>query len=484
MPARFAPSPVPWSGAGPDGDARPVKKGRAARWRHPPLLHALVALTLLAPLPFGAFPAWAWATLSGGCGALLLGWGVLALAGRVAVVRPPRCLRWSALAFALAMLWAMLQTLGFTPESWHHPLWRLTAEALGTPYRGAVSLDPAASRESVLRILSYAGVFWLAFQCGRDPAAAGYVLRAVATGSACYALYGLAVAHSGAEVILWFEKTAFLDAVTATFVNPNSFATYAGIGLLCATAVLRHRFERRAAGLVGARVRLHFLIAGFLPRNALFLAAWLVLAWALLLSLSRGGVAATALALLVFLSILAARRGRRVLALRSIGAALAIGAALFLLVGDGLERRLRDVGPDWGKRSEIYSQTVKAIDDAPLLGTGLGTFASVYRSHRTEGIRRGVRMAHNDYLELALELGLPAAALFVAAIFGLALACAGGVLGRRRDAVHPAVGVAVCTLVGAHSLVDFSLQIPAVAVTFALVLGVAVAQCWRTAQAR
>ena len=51
---------------------------------------------------------------------------------------------------------------------------------------------------------------------------------------------------------------------------------------------------------------------------------------------------------------------------------------------------------------------------------------------------------------------------------------------RRRDAVYPCIGFAATTLVAAHSLVDFSLQIPAVALTYSLLMGAACAQSWST----
>ena len=451
----------------------------AVRGRRAPVFYALIGVTLAAPLPLGAYADWAWASIAAVCGVLVAFWGLSVLTGRTTVEAPSAFTWWSASAMALAMLWAVLQTAGFMPEGWHHPFWRDSAEALGIPYRGSISLDPAASRNSILRILSYAGVFWLALQYGRDPARARYALRALAAGSACHALYGLVLAFSGIERILWLEKTVYHDAVTATFVNPNSFATYAGIGLLCATAVLRYRFGRRAARPASFRLRLNFLFAEFMPRNALFIAMWMILASALLLSLSRGGVAATALSLLVFFGVLAARSRLRLrtMVLGLIAPVLA-GAALFLVIGEGLERRVSEIGSDWPKRSEIYAQTLNAIEESPLLGTGLGTFGPVYRSHRSEEIRPGgVNMAHNDYLELSLELGIPAAALFVLSITVLALGCALSVRGRRRRSpVLPAAGVAACALVGAHALVDFSLQIPAVAATFALVLGISVAQ--------
>lgn len=448
-----------------------------ARQYSEPVFLTLIVLILAVPLPFGAYPDWAWAGMAAVSGVLLFCWGFSALGGRVSPAAPPGFLLLSAAFLGLAMLWGLLQTAEFMPESWHHPIWREAAAALDTTPVGAISLDPAAGRGSVLRVAAYAGIFWLAFQYGRNSHRAGCALRAIAAGCACYALYGLGVVFSGADSILWFQKTDYTDAVTATFVNPNSFGTYCGIGLLCATAVLARRFSRRLGGRTGFRERLRFWIVEFMPRSSLLLSAWLVLAGALLLSLSRGATAATALSLLALLAVLALRHGFSFGRLLSwLAGATLTGILLLLLAGEPLERRLWDTGPDFAKRSEIYSQTILAIREQPLLGTGLGTFGAVYRGHRTEDIRPGVLMAHNDYLELALELGIPAAALFVTAILVLAGGCARGVWIRRRDFEFPAVGAAVCVLVGAHSAVDFSLQIPAVAATFSFVLGVAVAQ--------
>ncbi len=61
---------------------------------------------------------------------------------------------------------------------------------------------------------------------------------------------------------------------------------------------------------------------------------------------------------------------------------------------------------------------------------------------------------------------------------------AAGVRRRRRDVIYPSVGLAAAILVGTHSLVDFSLQIPAVAATFALILGIGCAQSWSTRRQR
>ena len=445
------------------------------------LFRALVAMVLVAPLPFGAVPAWAWSAMAGVTGALLLGWGSAVARRRTPAVRAPRRLWWAAAPFGLAVLWAGFQTVPFSPSELHHPLWRSAAEALGSSYRGSISLDPVASRESLVRIVTSAGIFWLALQLGRDRGRAGRILVAVAAGSAVYAAYGLAVDLSGANTILWLDKTAYHDVVTATFVNRNSFATFAGLGLLCTVAALYRGVARDVAGARGARESARRLLGTSPIRHAALAGAALVLGTALALSESRAGAAATGLGFAVLVFVLAARRGlsARAVVLSAVLLAAA-GAAVMALSGEGLERRLHETESDWRTRAEIAERTRHAIGDAPILGTGLGTFASVYRVYRSGRLGPNVDRAHNDYLELALELGLPAAACFVGALAVLALVCAAGVFIRRRDVEVPAVGLASCVLVGAHALVDFSLQIPAVAATFALVLGAAVAQSWRS----
>ena len=54
--------------------------------------------------------------------------------------------------------------------------------------------------------------------------------------------------------------------------------------------------------------------------------------------------------------------------------------------------------------------------------------------------------------------------------------CLRGVRRRRRDWIFPAVGLAASVLVAVHSLFDFSLQMPAVAITYACLRGAACAQ--------
>ena len=438
---------------------------------------ALIALIIFLPIPFGGVLPWTWSAMVLFVGVVTTFWGISALLGITKPWKPPPALTVACVLFLLVMSWALLQTLSVVPEGLHHPLWKTALEALGLPNGGSISLDPVASREHVLRIVAYGAIFWLALQISRDRDYAATLLYWICGAVSLNALYGLVVQLSGSNTILWFEKTSYLDLVTGTFVNRNSFATYIGLGLICATAILWDRAQLATRGITNPTERRRILLTQMLEKNWPVLASWFVLSVALLLTQSRAGTFATIIALFTLIIVLGARGARSRKSL-IVPAALAIVALLFVfrLSGSGLDARLHDTELAWSARSQIYDIALSAIDDTTLTGTGLGTFPSVYLTYATHGSIRSVQRAHSDYLELAVELGVPAAILFITSLFVVTLTCARGVFRRSRDFVFPAAGLSASVLVGIHSIVDFSLQIPAVAVTYCLILGIASAQ--------
>jgi O-antigen ligase len=84
--------------------------------------------------------------------------------------------------------------------------------------------------------------------------------------------------------------------------------------------------------------------------------------------------------------------------------------------------------------------------------------------------------AHNTYLESLQGLGLLFGGMLIASVVVLAWECVRGARTRRRDATVPAIAASVSFLVGTHALVDFSLQIQAVTLTYMAILGAGVAQ--------
>jgi len=155
--------------------------------------------------------------------------------------------------------------------------------------------------------------------------------------------------------------------------------------------------------------------------------------------------------------------------------------AALLALWIGLEPvifRFEQVGQELGETADtrlaIWRDTLHLIGRYPLLGSGFGTFPVAYTPFQTAFPAKIVNHAHNDYLELASDLGLPGAIFFFAMVMALlrravlrfqdggegfaptaALGCAGSILGLLLV-----------------SLTDFNLYIPANALVFSVILGI------------
>ena len=443
------------------------------------MFRILIAVIVLAPLPFGAVHAWTWGLMGCVVAILLLGWCV-----ERAVLREPPAVRavqvWPIVLFySIAVIWAILQMSALLPESWSHPLWRDAAAALGSDSRGFVSLDPYETGSALVRLLTLGGIFWLGLQYGRDSERASKAFYALVIAGLVYAAYGLAVQFSGARTILWFPKTSYLYSLTSTFVNRNSYATYAGLGLVATTAMLVRLVNASYGGADFRLERFRRLLAGLTSHGWFLLIAWVTLATALLLSYSRGGLLSTFAGLVaLFVAVAASRRvSRRHSAAMAVATVFA-GLTFLAFSGGLVTQRLADTSFETEGRARAYELTVQATADSPWLGTGYGSFGQVFRMYRDETIPGIYDKAHNTFLENALELGIPVASALFLAVLTAVVYCALGVRRRRRDVTYPTIALAASVLVGVHSMVDFSLQIPAIGATYALILGIGCAQSW------
>jgi O-antigen ligase len=125
-------------------------------------------------------------------------------------------------------------------------------------------------------------------------------------------------------------------------------------------------------------------------------------------------------------------------------------------------------------RIAIWAVTSEMIDARFWLGHGYGTYELAFNAYRDDRFPQVVDKAHNTYLEHAAELGIPATLLLYTGALLLVLQCVVGIFRRRRDKIFPLIAVAV------HAVVDFSLQIPAIAVTYATIMGIGCAQSVRS----
>ncbi len=155
----------------------------------------------------------------------------------------------------------------------------------------------------------------------------------------------------------------------------------------------------------------------------------------------------------------------------------AIVAGVFVAFGDTFFNKLAEAGLANSNRAGVYIITLKSILDAPLLGYGYGTFADIFPMFRDRSIDIfGVwEQAHSTYLEVFQGLGLIFGSMLVASVVLLVLKCCKGAMARQQITV-PCVATGVAFLLGVHAMVDFSLQMQAVCLTFMAILGAGVAQ--------
>lgn len=373
---------------------------------------------------------------------------------------------------SLTLVWSLCQLTTLLPAN---PYWMLTPSP--APWL-AVTLNPGLT----IAHLAYAtGLGLFAYGVFRFAQATPSLLVKI-TAATCTlaAAYGLIMFAVGAEFVLWLPKTAYLGSLTGTFINRNSFATFLGLGILANLAVTLGRVGEISSRL-NTRQRLRAFWYLIIRPKWPWLCAALVCLVALVLTNSRAGIACSLIGVLVLFGSLATMRPAVRLPLGGIIAlTILITFIIFASLGGELGKRLGNVAEDSSRRQLMLNYSYDIIQQSPLTGTGLGTYATAFSTVRNSELLgempTATEHAHNTYIELTTELGLPAMALIALGVFSLIAAFTNGLQTRRRAIVWPALGMASTALIGGHALFDFSLSIPAVALATLVLLMVALAQ--------
>jgi O-antigen ligase len=384
----------------------------------------------------------------------------------IKIIRVPAAL------FVAVVILILIQDATWTPSWLHHPIWGMAADALQTSVDGSISVNRDLTTLALLRLVTAASVFWLALQLFRNESRAIRFMMAFVAISSCYAAYGL----------IAFAWTQLEDPgrsfVTSTFYNHNHYATYAGMALIAALGLIARIYQREMLTDGGS---LRFRIATFIDvtgRALVLLGSAFLILVAVILTQSRGGIIATTLGVIV-LAVLTFGRAegasieRRMMMI--FGSVLVAG--VFAAFGDSFYSKLAEAGLTDSNRLNVYMITLRSMLDAPLLGYGYGTFADIFPMFRDRSIDVfGIwNQAHNTYLEVFQGLGLIFGSMLVASVGLLVWKCGKGAIARQQITI-PCIATGVAFLVGIHAMVDFSLQMQAVALTFMAILGAGVAQ--------
>jgi O-antigen ligase len=303
-------------------------------------------------------------------------------------------------------------------------------------------------------------------------------VEALAGFGALLALIGIVQKSLSSRYLYGFWDIGPWRTPFGPFVNKNHFAGWMVMTLPLTLALLVAGIDEGMRGVkTGWRHKVLWFASEEASRLIMLAGAAALIALSLMLTMSRSGISAFVLSILVtawFVARTVRSRGRRLVA----AAALAVLLVLaFVWTGPSVVAS-HFVAADWGEfnnRKGAWVDGWTVVRDFPLVGTGLNTYWAASLFYQKHELASFFAQAHNDYLQLAAEGGLlltiPALACLLIFVREVRRAMldqdAGTARWIRAGAVTSLIAVAF------QESVEFSLQMPGNAALFAVVCAIA-----------
>jgi len=307
-----------------------------------------------------------------------------------------------------------------------------------------------------------------------------YCLVGVGAFQAIYGLIQFTNPHIG---ILWLPNPE--RAAHGTIIYKNQYASLLNMiwPLALASGVLSYVNRRKKHPGKGRGQRIKETVNAFSTTKLqtplmIFAAGTMVLA--ILFSLSRGGILAMVLVVLMLLVILPFPKAAKSWFL-ALFVCLIVGYGALLGL-DTIVSRFASLDNSGANRLEIYKASLPILWDHWLTGIGIGSYELLSPTY-LKGFPTNTLYdrVHNEYLELFIELGIPLATmLFCWILTGMLRLMACLALSQKHGDIalnRRIVGLAAfCGLVGflVHGLIDFGWRLPVNLVYCATLLAICV----------
>ena len=402
----------------------------------------------------------------------LLGVGIISAIAWTFVFRrgrAPRLGRWTRGGLLLLPAYALFQVIPIPLAlirliSPHRAeVHEMVSQAVQQPAFTSISVLSSATIVYVLQIAFYASVFLLVRELTWRSSGHPWVMVAP-----------VLLVAAGEAMLGWAHYIAAAGAAPAsgTFINRNHFAGMLEMSLPFAVMY-------GLAALRGHRNRVELSTRAALSASLGFGLAMLIL-MGIVFSFSRSGFSAALAGLLAMAGLGGGqnlspqvRKGANALVL------LAVAAAFFLLPPDALIQRFADVSSLEEVRSqdrlELWSETWELVKAYPLVGCGLGAYRAAFLEFKVTTPMVTDDYAHNDYLQCLAEMGVLGALIVAVLFFGFVRSA---LIARTRLPTVDGRYLAIACFgamfsIALHSVTDFNLYIPANAMLFAWIAGVA-----------
>ena len=442
----------------------------------------LLFLVVFTPLAFGTVQPWSIAVMELAAFTVFGAWAVLILRETADVPKPPAV--FLLLLGLIAVVALQIVPLPRSLVSLISPETVRLQDAFSFREGRSwlpLSMYPGATIEELFKLLAYAAVLLVILHRCRTKEQALPVAYAIIIMGSFLAVFAFLQRMTWNGRLYWIYPVAprlqpSTEHIWGPYLNHNHFAGYLEIAIpLCLGMLYYHasRISLPAGKSVLSRVGLIMRSDRYAAVAWLFLAA-VVMAGALLASLSRGGALGFASSIAVFTLLVRSRRTfrKRKFLLAAFG--LVILTAVIAASWDRFEGRFGEIiEPEKIKRFDIWSDAAAMVRSFPLFGTGQGTFTSSFPLFQTKHSLVLFELAENDYLEQLTDTGLVGfglAASLVVVFFRTTIRnwrrCA-----RPSAKAVGAGGIAACAAIAVHSMTDFNMRVPANALLLTMVAG-------------
>jgi O-antigen ligase len=283
--------------------------------------------------------------------------------------------------------------------------------------------------------------------------------------------------YAGRVLGVWEPEAA--GSPFGPFVNKNHFAGWMLMALPLTVALLCAGLQQGMRGLrPGLRYKVLWLSSPEANRLILLGTAAVLMATSLVFTMSRSGMSALAMSLVVtgWLVVRGFDGRHRRAAIVVYLAVLALTAVGWVGADAVVERFSRANWSEFNDRRGAWLDALRVSSAFRLTGTGMNTYGVAARFYQQHDLAQYFREAHSDYLQFAAEGGLlvvvPAAVcvlLFIREVHrrGRKDQVSATAWWLRRGAVTGLLAIAV------QESVEFSLQMPGNAVLFAVLCAIA-----------
>jgi putative inorganic carbon (HCO3(-)) transporter len=338
----------------------------------------------------------------------------------------------------------------------------------------ALSLDVAQTKISLLRGVCYCLFIYCCFFHLHNRERIEWFVYTIVGAALFQALYAIYLQYGGFDLSPLFNYPVNPQRATGSFVYHNHAANYLMLGGSLTVGLLVGQLKRSH---VAGNWRRHLAQAfdTLLSKKWLLRITIICILIAIILTRSRMGNSAFLVGLVATSLLAIFIMKRRPIMLKWLFISfividIALVGAMFGI--EKVKERIDSTSFQGESRDEVVIMSIPLIEDNWLLGTGAGTFYTAFPKYHQDYMAGFYDHAHNEYIQFAVEYGVPATLLLGLLIF-YCLFNAIQTLRKESDSLKQGIAFGcIMAIIGMlmHATVDFPLQATANTVNFIAVL--------------